>query len=705
MPAISNSTTVSVNACVTNTFKPCIATPPKAVWVSEATAHGGDCAIKAWLMQKCAGDVLVQFYESDLNDAPSGSALAGNFNDWMPAVPPTKVMICPVAKQKYDREFFILCAPDGTKVITQNVTEDDAPLGTPPKIEAWTMAGVPYTGSVAALTDCGAEKVDLADSESYCAAGANHSRIDIVDVTTKAIIGTLWLNDAGTVVAAPVGAVKGTCEQIASNTAIITQLTAINTNTDSVEALITQSNVQLTAINANTDTLEPLITATNVLLTALLAEQDKELSFTTPVRICVGGVAYLVRQRSVYDSEAAASVSLVAEYTTDGVTWTMTAPTGSITLGECPKCEVAKQFEFLNYRTPETTGLQPKVLGLHQGIDSVDFNQSMAGDFEFYLVVDGAAQLGNAAGAGYGAQYPLQFPTLQSIADWLNVHPANTAPKDTWVVAGLAGAQSLVIQGTVNGVAPNHVWADMVLAHYVSAGSIDYNFFKTSPNSIDVEMVVPAQCRTIEVLKEVDCNRSIQLFGFELDGTAISPFDPKNLRSGVAKELRRSICVTMNPVAPATVGETWNLEEVTSTIACGDTTVKYFDPDKSPMTEVDAALIKCINSDGKCPCATGTTTATSTVTNKIYLTKNAGVLTVADIIAATSAKHIHSITVKQSLGNGSVTGDVGGAVPLQTAETWHWDIISQGQTEFLDTSLLSMNANGGEQRITAIYTI
>jgi hypothetical protein len=556
------------------------------------------CAQPAYLIGFC--DAGTQKYRLEY---PLGTALAGLYENWVqlpsteckcqpkPPAPPVDapattcttdttvkaadllsqavhtapgtallVKLCP-SDPKFDREFVMLCAPDGTKVITQNVTKDDAPLGTAPTIEAWTLAGVPYTGSIAALTDCGSEKVDLADSESYCAAGTNYSRIDVIDVTTKAIIGTLWLNDAGTVVAAPVGAVKGTCEQIASNTAIIAQLTAAN-----------------------------------VTLAALLAEQDKELSFTTPIQICAGGVGYLVRQRSVYDSEAATPVSLVAEYTTDGVAWSTTAPVGAITLGECPKCEVTKQFEFLNYHTPETTGLQPKVLGLHQGIDGVDFNQSAGGDFEFYLVVDGVPQIGNGAGAGYGAQYPLQFPTLQSIADWLNAHPANTAPKDTWAVAGLAGAQSLVIPATIGGVAPNHVWADMVLAHYVSAGSIDYNFFKTSPSSINVEMVLPATCRTIEVLKEIDCNRAVTLFGFEIDGTPIAGFDKANLKHGIASSKETTLCAVM------TNSEVWTIKAIETTTACGDTTFKYVDPDVYPQVEIDKALVASIIREGDCKC-------------------------------------------------------------------------------------------------------
>jgi hypothetical protein len=250
----------------------------------------------------------------------------------------------------------------------------------------------------------------------------------------------------------------------------------------------------------------------------------------TQVLGCAAGVPYTMRETARFDAETGALESEVIDWVDSAGVVQTAAPAGFV-IGECKPCEVTKHFEFLGYITPETTGLQPKVLGLHQGVDNTAFNQSLAGDFEFYFVVDGNPQQGNGAGAAYGAQYPLNLPTLQSIADWLNAHPTNTAPKDSWIVAGTAGNQSLVIQGTIGGVAPNHTWQDMVLAHYDAGNIIDYNIFKTSPSSIDVEIAVPASCRTVEVLKELDCDRNLRLFGFELDGTPIAGFDAKNLVS------------------------------------------------------------------------------------------------------------------------------------------------------------------------------
>lgn len=207
MATIYNSEPASANnCCISPAYKPCAAQPPKAVWVAPATGHGGDCAIKAWLIQICVMDFLTSSYESDLNDAPSGTPLAGAFDDWLPAVPPTKVFVCNIdTTPKFDREFAILCAPDGTKVITQNVTPEDAPLGTAPVIEAWTLAGAAYTGDINALTDCGAEKIDVTAAQWFCAGGIPISRTDFWDVfsTPRTLIGSLWQDTSGAVIPTP----------------------------------------------------------------------------------------------------------------------------------------------------------------------------------------------------------------------------------------------------------------------------------------------------------------------------------------------------------------------------------------------------------------------------------------------------------------------------------------------------------------------
>lgn len=123
---------------------------------------------------------------------------------------PVLVKLCDVAPKLYDREMFTLCAPDGTKVVLQNVTAEDAPLGTAPVFEAWNLNGTPYTGAIAALVDCGVDKVNTEHTD-YCAGGVNYTRVDGLAETTGLPVWTIWLDDTGAPVAQPVGAVKGVC--------------------------------------------------------------------------------------------------------------------------------------------------------------------------------------------------------------------------------------------------------------------------------------------------------------------------------------------------------------------------------------------------------------------------------------------------------------------------------------------------------------
>lgn len=91
--------------------------------------------------------------------------------------------------------------------------------------------------------------------------------------------------------------------------------------------------------------------------------------------------------------------------------------------------------------------------------------------------------------------------------------------------------------------------------------------------------------------------------------------------------------------------------------------------------------------------------------NLIWLERSGGLVTMADIMTATGAVGVGSVTVKQIQGRGTVNGDSGSGVPLDIGETWSWGVISQNQTESLSASALSMDATGGEQRITAVYWV
>jgi hypothetical protein len=145
----------------------------------------------------------------------------------------------------------------------------------------------------------------------------------------------------------------------------LTQLQAINANTDLVEtqlaaliALATSGNATTAQISTTLTTqilpaLEEVAASTaeikvelqtvNATLTtvastlaAILAEKDLELLVTTPVSVCIAGTSYLTRNRIIYDSETGVEVSSQVEYSSDSVAWSVTAPAGAVALGTCP---------------------------------------------------------------------------------------------------------------------------------------------------------------------------------------------------------------------------------------------------------------------------------------------------------------------------------------------------------------------------------
>lgn len=62
---------------------------------------------------------------------------------------------------------------------------------------------------------------------------------------------------------------------------------------------------------------------------------------------------------------------------------------------------------------------------------------------------------------------------------------------------------------------------------------------------------------------------------------------------------KRNVCVTMAVVAPATVGETWNVEQRIAV----DGTITYWNMDVAVPVDV-TAQVASFKSDGKCPCET-----------------------------------------------------------------------------------------------------
>jgi hypothetical protein len=91
----------------------------------------------------------------------------------------------------------------------------------------------------------------------------------------------------------------------------------------------------------------------------------------------------------------------------------------------------------------------------------------------------------------------------------------------------------------------------------------------------------------------------------------------------------------------------------------------------------------------------------------VYHAENLGALTVGDIMLATGASILHSVTVVQISGVGTVNGDSGAGAPLFTGQLWSWS-ASTGSANFIQDTLsfsgLKFDSVGGSQHITAIYS-
>jgi hypothetical protein len=93
----------------------------------------------------------------------------------------------------------------------------------------------------------------------------------------------------------------------------------------------------------------------------------------------------------------------------------------------------------------------------------------------------------------------------------------------------------------------------------------------------------------------------------------------------------------------------------------------------------------------------------STPKQLTYIERNAGVLTMADIVAATGSNVIQTLTVVQIAGTGSVSGDSGSGAPLRPGQNQSWSVFSESTRDTLAASNLVLDAGGGEQFVTAVY--
>lgn len=243
---------------------PCAsAPPPVAVCLRKKAEHTAACTVKAWRVAKCTSGVLTLEYQTNVNELPSGTTLAGAYGDYVegacapcsspppPAPLPTVtvnalncdqttapvvvnqvvqtfpapnavqlVKLCPDPLKAKDREMVVLCAPTGEKVAVQNVTDENAPLGTAPAFEFWALTGGNWVGDQTTLRDCATEKIDVAAPVLVCKAGIEYTRTDFwnIDVTPKTLAGSIWQDALGAVVAPPAAPfMVGKCDRAVVN--------------------------------------------------------------------------------------------------------------------------------------------------------------------------------------------------------------------------------------------------------------------------------------------------------------------------------------------------------------------------------------------------------------------------------------------------------------------------------------------------------
>jgi hypothetical protein len=129
----------------------------------------------------------------------------------------------------------------------------------------------------------------------------------------------------------------------------------------------------------------------------------------------------------------------------------------------------------------------------------------------------------------------------------------------------------------------------------VCASPDNYNWFN-APWAIGATGNTAGDCRKIEIIKILNCDNTLKLLGYELDGTAIAAFDPTKIVAGEpAKEKEYPLCAIYKD------GTLWNVLERIETTPCGDVVTSYWNADVRPMVEVPVADITVIHA-GECNC-------------------------------------------------------------------------------------------------------
>lgn len=111
-----------------------------------------------------------------------------------------------------DREFINMCDPTNNHKVTLQYDVATVP---PTLLSAWNLStNAAYVGVVANLVECVSEKLDYGSPMAYCSGGQNYTRTDVFNALTQALVGSVWQDSAGTVVAQPPSPTIGACKVI-----------------------------------------------------------------------------------------------------------------------------------------------------------------------------------------------------------------------------------------------------------------------------------------------------------------------------------------------------------------------------------------------------------------------------------------------------------------------------------------------------------
>ena len=197
--------------------------------------------------------------------------------------------------------------------------------------------------------------------------------------------------------------------------------------------------------------------------------------------------------------------------------------------GSCP--EVVRAVEFQFYKTVGTA-ISGNYLGNVAGgnggneYQTLPVQPAFSIPFEVRVQLDGIAYNGNAAGNAFGANWPTVLSNGSAdLCAYLNALSGNTAPKDTWVPD--VNGNGIFLSNTLNGSASNHDWQSLEAYQSTNNGGGEFWFKGNQVQMQSFNSSTTANCRKIEVVKSwTACNNDPVLTAYELNGVALTTFDP-----------------------------------------------------------------------------------------------------------------------------------------------------------------------------------